>query len=145
MSLLDSAPHARWPGSARAAGVVSSESIQFESIHQKDEGVEMQRVCFTMRLKPERVDDYLAAHENVWPEMLDALTETGWSDYSLFVDRDAALVVGYLETDDFERAVAAMNEREVNARWQATMAGFFAEEAAPDSTMKRLSEYFHLS
>ncbi len=104
----------------------------------------MQRVCFTMRLKPERVDDYLAAHETVWPEMLDALTETGWSDYSLFVDRDAALVVGYLETDDFERAVAAMNERQVNARWQATMAGFFAEEAAADSSMKRLTEYFHL-
>jgi L-rhamnose mutarotase len=119
------------------------ESIHLESI-QHDEGVDVERVCFTMRLKPERVDDYLAAHEAVWPEMLDALRETGWADYSLFVDREAALVVGYLETDDFERAVAAMNERDVNARWQATMAGFFAEEAAPDSTLKRLDQYFHL-
>jgi len=49
-----------------------------------------------------------------------------------------------VETDDFEGAIAAMNERDVNARWQATMAGFFAEEVAPDSTMKRLTEYFHL-
>ena len=104
----------------------------------------MPRICFTMRLKPSRVDDYLAAHETVWPEMLDALRETGWRDYSLFVDRPTGLVVGYLETDDFEGAVAAMNERDVNARWQETMAGFFAEEAAPDSTMKRLTEYFHL-
>lgn len=104
----------------------------------------MERVCFTMRLKPERVADYLAAHETVWPEMLDALRETGWSNYSLFVDPEAALVVGVVETDDFDGAVAAMNEREVNARWQATMAGFFAEEAAPDSTMTRLTEYFHL-
>jgi L-rhamnose mutarotase len=97
-----------------------------------------------MHLKPERVDDYLAAHETVWPEMLDALRETGWRDYSLFVDRTTGLVVGYLETDDFEAAQAAMNEREVNARWQAGMAEFFAEEAAPDSTMKPLTEYFHL-
>lgn len=104
----------------------------------------MEQVCFTMRLKPERVDDYLTAHQTLWPEMLDALRETGWANYSLFVDRDAALVVGYFETEDFEGAVAAMNEREVNARWQATMADFFAEEAAPDSTMKRLTEYFHL-
>ncbi|MFE4948961.1 L-rhamnose mutarotase [Leifsonia sp. NPDC056665] len=109
-----------------------------------DEGVGVERVCFTMRLKPERVADYLAAHETVWPEMLDALRETGWSNYSLFVDREEALVVGVLETDDFEGAIAAMNEREVNARWQATMAGFFAEETAPDSTMTRLTEYFHL-
>ncbi len=104
----------------------------------------MERVCFTMRLKPYRVQEYLTAHEDVWPEMLDALHETGWSNYSLFVDREAALVVGVVETDDFEGAIAAMNERDVNARWQATMAGFFAEEVAPDSTMKRLTEYFHL-
>ena len=104
----------------------------------------MPRICFTMRLKPSRVDDYLAAHETVWPEMLDALRETGWRDYSLFVDRPTGLVVGYLETDDFEAAQAAMNEREVNARWQAGMAEFFAEETAPDSTMKPLTEYFHL-
>jgi len=102
------------------------------------------RVCFTMQLKPERVDDYLAAHETVWPEMLDALRETGWHDYSLFLDREKGLVVGYLETDDFDAAVAAMDEREVNARWQAGMAEFFAEESAPDSTMNRLTEYFHL-
>ena len=108
----------------------------------EDEGVDVERVCFTMRLKPERVADYLAAHETVWPEMLDALRETGWSDYSLFVDREEALVVGFLETDDFDGAIAAMNEREVNARWQATMAGFFAEETAPDRTIKRLTEYF---
>lgn len=104
----------------------------------------MDRVCFTMRLKPERVDEYLTAHETVWPEMLDALRETGWANYSLFVDRDAALVIGYVETEDFESSVAAMNQRDVNARWQATMAGFFAEEAAPDSTMRRLRQYFHL-
>lgn len=104
----------------------------------------MRRVCFTMRLEPSRVDAYLEAHETVWPEMLDALRETGWTDYSLFVDREEGLVVGYLQTDDFDAALAAMNEREINARWQATMAGFFAEGIAPDSTMKRLTEYFHL-
>ena len=104
----------------------------------------MPRVCFTMRLKPDRVDDYLAAHGSVWPEMLAALRETGWSDYSLFIDREKALVVGTLTTDDFESAVAAMNEREVNARWQAGMAEYFAEGTAPDRTMTLLTEYFHL-
>lgn len=104
----------------------------------------MERVCFTMRLKPERVDDYLVAHRTVWPEMLDLLRETGWSNYSLFVDRENALVIGYLETDSFEDAVAAANRSEVNARWQAGMAEFFDEQTAPDRTMKRLTEYFHL-
>jgi L-rhamnose mutarotase len=102
------------------------------------------RVCFTMRLKPERVGDYLATHAEVWPEMLKALRETGWSDYSLFVAEDEGLIIGYLETDDFDAALAAMEERPVNAKWQAGMAEFFEGDVAADSTMRRLTEYFHL-
>ena len=65
----------------------------------------MQRVCFLLRIKPEHREEYLARHEAVWPEMLDALRRTGWRNYSLFIAEDG-LVVGYLETDDFDAAVA---------------------------------------
>ena len=101
------------------------------------------RVCFTMRLKPGRVDDYLEAHTTVWPEMLAALRDSGWRDYSLFVDPAQALVVGYLVTDDFDRAQAAIDAHEVNTRWQQGMAEYFdvPEGAGP---ITRLSEYFHL-
>ncbi|WP_426517912.1 L-rhamnose mutarotase [Diaminobutyricibacter sp. McL0618] len=108
------------------------------------ESAPSRRVCFTMHLKPDRVDDYLAAHETVWPEMLDALRETGWSNYSLFVDKADALVIGYVETDDFERSLAGMALRPVNDRWQAAMAEYFAADVQPDRTMVQLTEYFHL-
>jgi L-rhamnose mutarotase len=111
----------------------------------------MQRVCFVLTLVPERVEEYLAAHEHVWPEMLDALSDAGWHDYSLFVRPADGLVVGYLRTDDFDAARARMAATDVNARWQATMAGFFtAPEGAspggvtPDAAMAPLTEYFHL-
>ena len=45
----------------------------------------VRRVCFLLHLKPDRVDDYLAAHQHVWPEMLEALSGAGWRNYSLFV------------------------------------------------------------
>lgn len=107
-------------------------------------GAAQERVCFTMRLKPDRVDDYLAAHDHVWPEMLQALRESGWHDYSLFVDPPSGLVVGYLVTDDYEAAQAEMARRDVNTRWQATMAPYFVSESDPDSSSTRLTEYFHL-
>jgi L-rhamnose mutarotase len=105
-----------------------------------------ERVCFVLRLKPERVDEYVTAHAHVWPEMLGALSDAGWRNYSLFVRPDDGLVVGYLETDDFEAAQAGMAATEVNARWQAGMAGFFQNAAGvtPDQAMKPLTEYFHL-
>ncbi|QAY71814.1 L-rhamnose mutarotase [Xylanimonas protaetiae] len=97
---------------------------------------------FQFRVAPERLADYAAAHAAVWPDMLRALHETGWRNYSIFTSPDGA-VVGYLETDDLAAAQAGMAGREVNARWQAAMAPFF-DGAGPDEQMVRLTEIFHL-
>ena len=102
------------------------------------------RVCFMLRLKPDRVDDYLKAHSSVWPEMLEALQEAGWHDYTLFVDSERALVVGYLVTEDFARAQAAIATKEVNERWQRGMAEYFDTDGTADQAMLRLTEYFHV-
>ncbi|MCX2752913.1 MULTISPECIES: L-rhamnose mutarotase [unclassified Gordonia (in: high G+C Gram-positive bacteria)] len=110
-----------------------------------------QRVCFVLQLRPERVEDYLEAHTEVWPEMLDALRETGWRNYSLFLRKDDGMVVGYLETDDFATTTAAMEATDVSARWQAHMSEYFlpaagggAGGANPDTIRTELLEYFHL-
>ncbi|GAA1727822.1 L-rhamnose mutarotase [Streptomyces yatensis] len=105
----------------------------------------MRRVCFLLKVRQDRIGEYRERHEAVWPEMRAALEETGWHNYSLFL-REDGLLVGYLETEDFEAAQAAMAATEVNARWQAEMAPFFEEldGAAPDEAMKPLTEVFHL-
>ncbi|REF35851.1 L-rhamnose mutarotase [Thermasporomyces composti] len=105
----------------------------------------MQRVCFVLRVKPDRLEEYRERHRNVWPEMQQALRETGWHNYSLFLSDDG-LLVGYLETEDFEAAKAGMAQREVNRRWQAEMAPFFEnlESGAADTDMRPLDEVFHL-
>ncbi|HEX4815036.1 MAG TPA: L-rhamnose mutarotase [Nonomuraea sp.] len=104
----------------------------------------MQRVCFLLKVRPERLAEYRERHQDVWPEMRAALSRTGWHNYSLFL-RDDGLLVGYLETEDFEAARKAMAETEVNARWQAEMAPFFEElDGRPDEGMTPLTEVFHL-
>jgi L-rhamnose mutarotase len=105
----------------------------------------MKRICFVLHVKPERLEEYKARHRTVWPEMLAALRETGWTNYSLFLRPDGMLV-GYLETEDFERARAGMAQREVNGRWQREMAGFFVQPdgTLPDRAMEPLEEVFHL-
>lgn len=102
------------------------------------------RVCFILQVRPDRLDEYRERHEAVWPEMLDALAATGWHNYSLFLD-DSGLLVGYLETDDFDAAQAAMATTDVNARWQADMAPFFVElQGRPDENMRVLPLVFQL-
>jgi len=105
----------------------------------------MKRVCFVLQVKPDRLAEYKARHRNVWPEMQKGLRETGWNNYSLFLRPDG-LLVGYLETENFELARAGMAQREVNERWQREMADFFVqpEGVLPDRAMQPLEEVFHL-
>ena len=71
----------------------------------------MRRVCFLLRVKPTRLAEYRRRHEEVWPDMLAALRDTGWRNYSLFLRPDG-LLVGYFETDDLDSALAFVNSRE---------------------------------
>ena len=103
------------------------------------------RVCFLLKVRPEKIEEYKVRHAQVWPEMLDALRETGWRNYSLFLKPDG-LLVGYVETDDFAKSCDDMKNYPVNARWQAEMASFFEAIAGghADDNMVPLEEVFHL-
>lgn len=104
----------------------------------------MPRYCFTLQVRPERMEEYVERHAAVWPDMLAALAATGWRDYSLFL-RDDGLLVGVVESDDLDAAQRAMAATDVNRRWQAEMAPYFAEiDGAPDEGFVRLTEVFHL-
>ncbi|MEO7144852.1 MAG: L-rhamnose mutarotase [Bryobacteraceae bacterium] len=108
-------------------------------------GKRHERVCFCLQVKRDRLAEYKERHRAVWPEMQAALRETGWRNYSLFL-REDGLLIGYLETEDFEGALRRMAATEVNGRWQREMAEFF--EGAPgrnaDEQMAAVPEIFHL-
>lgn len=106
----------------------------------------MERVCFLLQVRPERIDEYKQRHAAVWPDMLAALSKTGWHNYSLFL-REDGLLVGYFETPDYAAALADMELEEVNERWQRDMAAFFVdlEGRRPDEGFLRLVEVFHLA
>lgn len=105
----------------------------------------MERACFVLRVRRDRVGEYRARHADVWPEMKAALRDAGWTNYSLFLAA-GGLLVGYAEAEDFARARAAMEADEVNRRWQESVADLF--ELPPgsqaDSGMELLEEVFHL-
>ena len=105
----------------------------------------MDRVCFLARIRPDRLDEYRARHRAVWPEMTEALRTAGWANYTLFL-ADDGLLVGYLETPDYQAALGRMAETEVNSRWQAEMAPYFTEldGRPPDQGFRRIAEIFHL-
>ena len=105
----------------------------------------MNRVCFTLRVKRTALEEYKAHHRQVWPDMLEALSRTGWHNYSLFL-RDDGLLIGYFETPGtLADARIAMSSEPVNSTWQELMAPFFEGSGDhADDMMSQVEEIFHL-
>ena len=101
-----------------------------------------QRAAFVLQVKPDRIDEYVEAHRNVWPEMLQALRDAGIRNYSIF--RSGTEMFGYFESDDLERAGAYMADQDVNDRWQDAMAELL-EQRVPDGGPPPLEEVFRLA
>jgi L-rhamnose mutarotase len=105
----------------------------------------MPRICFQLQTRPDRTEEYVRRHAEVWPEMREALREAGWHNYSLFLRPDG-VVIGYVECEDFAAAQSAMAATEVNARWQGEMSRFFVglDGRPPDEGLLVLDEIFNL-
>jgi L-rhamnose mutarotase len=100
-----------------------------------------QRSAFVLRVRPDKIDEYVEAHKNVWPELLDALRAAGIRNYTIFRNGDE--MFGYFESDDLEAAAAYMENQEVNARWQDEMVRLL-EERVPDGGPPALEPIFRL-
>jgi L-rhamnose mutarotase len=99
-----------------------------------------------LKVREDKIGEYKERHEDVWPEMLDALRRTGWHNYSLFM-RDDGLLFGYFETpESFDAALEGMAREEINTKWQESMALYFEGLGGThaDESMIELEEVFHL-
>ena len=104
----------------------------------------MERVCFQLQVKPDRLAEYRERHAAVWPSMLEAIAASGRRNYSLFLRPDG-LLIGYYETDDDDASQASLDANPATAPWEAEMADFFiALDGRPDQSAPRLTEVFNL-
>jgi len=104
----------------------------------------MPRIGFQFKVRQDRLEEYKEHHKAVWPEMLQALRDSGWRNYTLFMRKDG-LIFGYFESEySLEAAREKMNSKAVNTKWQEFMRPFVDANARPDEVFLELEEYFHL-
>ena len=54
----------------------------------------MERIAFKMKLFPGQEAEYLKRHDEIWPELVLLLKETGIQDYSIFLDKETLSLFG---------------------------------------------------
>ncbi|KPJ80023.1 MAG: hypothetical protein AMS17_21020 [Spirochaetes bacterium DG_61] len=87
----------------------------------------MKRFAFIFRIKPELKNEYKKAHDEIWPDMAQAIRESGIRNYSIFFRKDGTLFA-YLEAEDPEKSFEYIGKQEVNERWQKAMDKYFIKE-----------------
>ncbi len=86
--------------------------------------------AFRMQLKPGAMDEYRRRHDDLWPELADALREAGVYDYSIFLDEQTLSLFAVLKLrDDHKRD--SLPEQPVMRRWWDYMAPLM--EVLPDN------------
>ncbi len=88
----------------------------------------MARVAWSGRLRPDKIESYVEAHANVWPEVVEAIRSAGMRDYSVFILGDR--VFGTYECDDPEESLAIEEAAEATQRWRAWMREMFDDDVA---------------
>ena len=88
-------------------------------------------------------EEYERRHEAVWPEMLAALKEAGFSNYSLF--RRGREVIAYAECEPtVGAALARLEANEVNTRWSTYIRSIMTRTVDGDGKLFTAGEIWHL-
>ena len=83
--------------------------------------------AFRMKLKPGTVAEYKRRHDDLWPELGDALCEAGIYDYSIFLDEETLYLFAVLKLRH-DHDAAAIPDKPVMRRWWDYMADLMEVE-----------------
>jgi L-rhamnose mutarotase len=79
----------------------------------------MAQYAWVLEVRPGYEEEYVRRHQEIWPDMVEALREAGISNYSNF--RYGLTLFGYFETDDIEKTREYLANSETNQRWSEWM------------------------
>ena len=80
----------------------------------------MARVGFTMKLHNGQLAEYKKRHDEIWPELVSLLKESGISNYSIFLDEKTNILFGVLDSSNDE-ARENLPSSPIMKRWWAYM------------------------
>lgn len=96
-----------------------------------------------MHVYSDQYDEYERRHNNLFPEMRQALKEAGAHNYSIYLDKSTGNLFAYLEVDDVEK-YNQISESEACKKWWAYMESIMDTNPDQSPVTTDLHEVFHL-
>lgn len=104
----------------------------------------MQRIASTINLDPAaNPAEYKRRHDEIWPEMVQALRGAGIHNYDIFLH--GSTLFATLEVDDVAAMRRILAHDPTNARWQEYMRDMIGFDLDPETGFpKLLPKMFHM-
>ncbi len=102
-----------------------------------------ERVAFRMRVHPGKIAEYKKRHDEIWPELAQALRDAGVTDYSIWHDPETNYLLATLLRRD-GHTMAALPTTDANMRWWALMDDIMDYNDDGTPTAVDLVQVFHL-
>ena len=103
----------------------------------------MERFCFTFEIYDGAEEEYKRRHDEIWPELVELIQESGLKNYTLF--RRGTQVIAYVECHpDTETAFAKIAASDVNARWAKWFEEVIVSLTDDDGNLFEAAEVWHL-
>lgn len=103
----------------------------------------MEKIAFTMRLKPGQAAEYERRHDAIWPELVAQLKGAGISDYSIFLNEESGTLFAVLWCDA-GHGMDALSRHPVMRRWWSAMADIMETNPDESPAATPLRRVFHL-
>lgn len=103
----------------------------------------MQHHAFKMKLKPGNKEEYKKRHNEIWPELKEALTEAGIHDYSIFLDEETNTLFAVQKLDD-DYDGQTLAELPIMKKWWDYMADLMLVNPNNSPVVVPLEEVFHM-
>jgi L-rhamnose mutarotase len=104
----------------------------------------MQRHAFKMRLNPGMEAESPRRHDEIWPDLVQLLKDTGISNYSIHLDAETNTLFGYLERRD-DHTMDDLPNHPVMKRWWAYMGDIMATNPDGSPIAIPLTETFYMA
>jgi L-rhamnose mutarotase len=103
----------------------------------------VERLCYTFELRAGMEAEYERRHAEIWPELVAAIRDAGFSNYSLF--RRGTEVIAYAECEPtIEAAIAKLERTEINGRWSTYIRALMTRAVDDEGRFFTVDEIWHL-
>lgn len=91
----------------------------------------LKKLAFRMKLIPGFEEEYERRHQEIWPELVDLLKETGIVDYQIFLDKETSNLFAF-QIIEGDANSQDLGNTEIVQRWWKYMADIM--ETNPDNS-----------